>query len=279
MTIQNKIKLLEKLLEKTSEVKREDSDDSDFKIWKNLVERTLMKIFGDNSYAVKQFKTLKFFYNPVFSYLGADYTTEHLQSFRNDFITAKKFISSYIEEFQDELKDEENAEVQSDSSNQTITKIFISHSSSDKQFVEELIDLIETVGLESNRIFCSSFPGYGIDLGENFLERIKDELDENILVLFVLSDNFYKSPICLCEMGATWIKTNEHIPILIPPFDFNDIQGVIPLTQGFRINDKLKLNLFKEKIEKLFNLQTIDNSTWERKRDRVLNRIENMVTR
>ncbi len=127
--------------------------------------------------------------------------------------------------------------------------------------------------MRSDFIFCSSFEGYGIDLGENFLERIKNELNENILVLFILSQNFYESPISLCEMGATWIKTNEHIPILIPPFDFKDIQGVIPLTQGFKINDSLKLNLFKEKIQKLFGLAPIDNSSWERKRDRMLTRI------
>jgi hypothetical protein len=43
------------------------------------------------------------------------------------------------------------------------------------------------------------------------------------------------------EMGATWIKTNEHVPILIPHCDFKNVQGVIPLTQGFKITDSLKI--------------------------------------
>jgi len=77
----------------------------------------------------------------------------------------------------------------------------------------------------------------------------------------------------LCEMGATWIKTSEHIPILIPPFDFENIKGVIPLTQGFKINDSLKLNLFKEKLEKVFDINPIDFTSWERKRDRIIKRI------
>lgn len=75
-------------------------------------------------------------------------------------------------------------------------------------------------------------------------------------------------------MGATWIKTNEHIPILVPPFDYKDIKGVIPLTQGFKITEPLKLNLFKEKIEKTFKLKPIDFSSWERKRDRILKRLK-----
>ncbi len=277
MTTESKIRSLEKLLEKTADIKKEDSDDPDFKIWRNLVIRTLMKVFGDDSFAVREFKTLKFFYNPIMSFLGDDHTHQHLMCFRKDFDTAKKFIASHIEELQEELKETPPVLLKTSTAESTITKIFISHSSADKEFVEEVIDMIETVGLSSDLIFCSSFEGYGIDLGEDFLERIKNELSENILVLFILSKNFYNSPISLCEMGATWIKTNEHIPILIPPFDFKDIQGVIPLTQGFKINDSLKLNLFKEKIERLFGITPIDNSSWERKRDRMLTRINDKL--
>lgn len=273
MTTKNKIESLKKLLDKAIEIKKEDSSDPDFKVWKNLVERTLIKVFGDKSFELLEFRKLLFFYNPMMSFLGDDYSSEHIRCFRRDFDIAKKQILSYIEEL-------EEAPIEPDliqeDTNTKINKVFISHSSRDKSHVEELIDLLETIGLKSTQIFCSSFEGYGIDLGENFLERIKNELNEEILVLFVLSDNFYSSPISLCEMGATWIKTSEHIPILIPPFDFKDMQGVIPLTQGFKINESLKLNLFKEKLENIFKLKAIDFSSWERKRDRIIKRIESI---
>lgn len=277
MTLENKIKLLQKLLDQTVTVQKENSSDPDFKVWKNLVERTLMKAYGENSFQVIEFKKLRFFYSPFMYTLGSDYTSEHLEFFRRDFTLAKKAIESYISEFKEELEDINTEVLKKEQTKGNINKVFISHASLDKDLVEELIDILETTGLMSNQIFCSSFEGYGIDLGENFLERIKNELDEDVLVLFVLSKSFYNSPICLCEMGATWIKTSEHIPILIPPFDFNDIKGVIPLTQGFKINDSLKLNLFKEKITKTFNLPIIDHSSWERKRDRILVRIEQKI--
>ena len=276
MTTDKKIQLLKKLLEKVIEIKNESSSDPDFKIWKNLVERTFFKIFGENALEFKEFKKLKFFYNPSISFLGDDHSRDDLRYFRKDLLTAKKLISSFIEEFEDEkfleIKSESKQKIQTS----TINKVFISHSNIDREYVEEIIDILETIGLMSSQIFCTSYDGYGIDLGENFLERLKEELDENILVLFVLSNNFYNSPICLCEMGATWIKTNEHIPILVPPFDFKDIQGVIPLTQGFKINENLKWNLFKTKIENLFGLTSIDNSVWERKRDRNLSRLSKL---
>src|SRR6266705_2473403 len=139
MTIDTKIKSLKRLLEKASEIKNEDSDDPDFKIWKNLVIRTLMKVFGDDSFAVKEFKTLRFFYNPMISYLGEDFSHQHLVHFRRDFETAKKFITSHIEELQEELRETASTEIKISNSISTINKVFISHSSADKEFVEEVI--------------------------------------------------------------------------------------------------------------------------------------------
>ena len=46
-------------------------------------------------------------------------------------------------------------------------KIFISHKSEDKSFVDALVDLLRLyVGSEPNKIFCSSVPNYKIDLGK-----------------------------------------------------------------------------------------------------------------
>jgi hypothetical protein len=160
-----------------------------------------------------------------------------------------------------------------------ISKVFISHSSEDSNIVEEVIEILEVVGLDSNQIFCTSFEGYSIGFGENFLNTIKCELSSDSLVIFILSKNFYESPVCLCEMGAAWALVKEHIPILIPPLEYSDIKGVIPLSQGFKINEPLKLNLFKEKIESDFSISNkLTMSIWERKRDRIIARIEKEIT-
>lgn len=278
MTNTKKKELLKKLIKKSTQINNKDYSDPTFKVWKNTVERTFIKIFGDNSYELKEFKNLKFFYNPMLYTLGSDFTQDDIKCFVRDFDITLKQIKSYIEEFEEEIKTTETENKTITTNNESnITKIFISHSSNDTLIVEEVIEILETIGLRSEQIFCSSFEGYGIELGENFLEKLKNELDSNVLVIFILSKNFYSSPICLCEMGATWIKTNEHIPVLIPPFEYKDIEGVIPMTQGFKINESLKLNLFKQKIEELFEIEPIDFSTWERKRDRILNRIENNI--
>jgi hypothetical protein len=222
---------------------------------------------------------LRFFYYAMIMTLGEDYSYQHRQCFDRDFQILTSSIRNYIEEVQLEPDAAPPAiNVPSGVSREperTISRLFISHAAEDKSIVAELIELLETIGLTHEQIFCSSFPGYGIELGRNFLDAIKDELlNAETLVTFVLSHRFYASPMCLCEMGATWALTKKHIPILIPPFDFADVKGAIPLTEGFRINDALKLNLFKSKIEESFKLTSrLDYTAWERKRDRILERI------
>lgn len=156
-------------------------------------------------------------------------------------------------------------------------KIFISHASKDKDLVGELIDLLENIGLDSHQIFCSSFEGYGIPLGEDFLEIIKKEISSEVFVLFVITENFYNSKVCLCEMGAAWALSKGHIPIVVPPFSYSDIEGVIPKTQGMLINELPKLNSLKEKLEKDFELQQLNLNSWERKRDRFIKNINKLI--
>jgi len=276
--IERKIELLNKLIEKSKEIQSESDSNPKFKSWKNLVERTFVKLFGEKSVEVKQLNTLEFHYRGM-RIGGQDYSQTHRNYYKRSFDTLIQSIENYLEEFKEELgtipEIEENNELED---NNLITKIFISHSSKDSAIVEEVIEILESIGLNSTQIFCSSFNGYGIDYGDNFLERIKNELDNNALVLFILSENFYQSPVCLCEMGATWMKTNTHIPILIPPMSFKDIKGVIPLTQGFEINDASALTQFKGQIESVFSIKNIlNNSTWERKRDRIVNRINKEI--
>jgi hypothetical protein len=78
-------------------------------------------------------------------------------------------------------------------------------------------------------------------------------------------------------MGATWIKTNTHIPILIPPFEYHDVKGVIPTIHGMKIDEKERYNTLKDIIEKNFHISPINNSVWERKRDNHLKQIKQLI--
>ena len=239
MKTEQKLALLRRLLEQSAKITVEDSSDPTFKTWKNNVERTLIRVFGPDSPEVTQFTDLRFFYRAIVMSLGGDYSNKHREVFKRDFKVAISSIENYIEKIE-EYGDETNSgvafnreefandievhgegeDVSVSASRPEFGKVFISHSSEDAHYVEDLVECLEIVGLPPERIFCTSFEGYGIGLGEDFLDAIKDQLNDETLVLFVLSKNFYASPVCLCEMGAAWVKSKEHIPILVPPFNF-----------------------------------------------------------
>lgn len=82
--------------------------------------------------------------------------------------------------------------------------IFISHSTKDSEYVASLVDLLRKIGFTDKDVFCSSYPGYGVPLGKNIYEFLKNCFkDYELFVLFVISkDNYYSSPASLNEMGA-----------------------------------------------------------------------------
>lgn len=158
----------------------------------------------------------------------------------------------------------------------TFKKIFISHSSKDRDYVTLFVDLLRDMGIEKEKIFCTSVQGYGSDIGENFLERIRKELDSTVIVIFILTHNFYNSPMCLSEVGATWIKTNLFYPVVIPPFSFGEIKDPIGKEQGIDLTNYAQLNDLKGRLEKILDLKEVYYNDWERKRNSFIEQIKRL---
>lgn len=156
-------------------------------------------------------------------------------------------------------------------------KIFLSHSSKDREQVDLFKDLLETIGIHPTQIFYSSGSGYGIPLGENLFNYLRAELSQESLVIFLYSEEFFKSAVCMCEMGAAWILTKKHIPVIIPPFDYDKVKGVFPNDIGCKINDRDQLNVLKDQLEREFSLTPRSTSSWEQKRNKYLEEINKLL--
>ena len=111
-------------------------------------------------------------------------------------------------------------------------------------YIKEINLLSSGANISNSNMFCSSIPGMGIPKGKNFIDYIRNELDSNDVIIPLISKNYLNSQVCLCELGAAWVKATNNLPIIIPPCTFKDIDGVIHGIEGTKIDDKDDLNDF-----------------------------------
>ena len=85
-------------------------------------------------------------------------------------------------------------------------KVFISHKTEDLPYATALVNLINfIIGADGDKIFCSSIAGYGVKPSQDIIDKIKEQFtNHNLFVVIIHSPRYYKSPVCLNEMGAAW---------------------------------------------------------------------------
>jgi hypothetical protein len=87
-----------------------------------------------------------------------------------------------------------------------MAKIFISHASADQKLEDAFARLLE-VRINQKHIFGTSLEDQGIPAGEDFKSFIQKKFEESEIVVALITENYYASAFCMCELGATWIRT------------------------------------------------------------------------
>lgn len=134
-------------------------------------------------------------------------------------------------------------------------KVFISHSHKDQIILRALVDLLEQAGLPRSNIIASSSPKAQLHTGSSLYRELRTALsDKDTFVIFLLSDNFYSSTVCLNEMGATWVMDLDFQFMVLPGFSFEKVHGVItennPVGISLSRNDDVTLTRLNELYEK-----------------------------
>lgn len=194
-------------------------------------------------------------------------------------LAIKKNIEKY---YSPDIQSMKMAEEPNDT-NQKSPKIFISHSSQDKNYAIYIVDLLEDIGLANDQIFCSSVPGYDIPLDADIYDYLKQQFQKHDLhVILMLSDNYYNSVACMNEMGAAWILQSKCTTLLLPEFEFMEIKGAInPRKIGLKLDGELvdvreKLGQLKDALIQEFQLVKISDHRWERKREEFIQNINGL---
>lgn len=162
-----------------------------------------------------------------------------------------------------------------------IPKIFISHSSSDKKYGDALRNLIIALGVSNEQLIYTSHPLHKIPLDENIYDYLRKNIDDNVFVIFLWSNQYLESPACLNEMGAAWITQTNYTNIYTPNFSLKNPKyhecAVNTRKMGAILNGdascKSSMIEFRDKILNLFNLK-IDEQNWTYILDKFINEIK-----
>lgn len=162
-------------------------------------------------------------------------------------------------------------------------KVFISHSAEDKRIVEKFVGLLNRIGLNRDTLFCSSIPGFNIKQGSgDIFNYLRTEFNNNnLFVVFMLSQNYYESVACLNEMGAAWVLQKQYQSILLPGFEFKDIEGAINSRDiSFKLDDRYNripaMGEFKDNIVDFLQLNSVDSSAWDYYREQFFEEIDSI---
>lgn len=241
---------------------------SDLTLWERRVYDVLKCYFGEEKksplYEFKLSETNNWF---SFKDFGIDSMNANLTTLRSYIDRIDIIKVPHVEEKQDKTTVSEDKPF----------KVFISHSGEDVAFVNELVKLLEFLGVDTpQKLLCSSIKGYQIPTSEDFAEYIlKQFYDYNLFVIIVHSHNYYSSPYSLNEMGAAWVLKTDFFSFLVKGFEYNDMEGVInqrAISVKVDVDDAgARLNELKNKLLPLFKRQGVNESRWETLRDEFCN--------
>ena len=151
------------------------------------------------------------------------------------------------------VKRENGAAVGQSSSVQVSGKrIFISHSSKDKQLVKDFVNhiLCLGIGLNPDDIFCTSIEDMTMRNGEDIRKHIQDNIRSAEYSFLLISDNYKASEICVNEMGAVWAYDANVKIFLLPNADFSSIGWLCDTRKADKLTDSVAWDrLYNEMIE------------------------------
>lgn len=147
-------------------------------------------------------------------------------------------------------------------------KIFISHSSKDKEVIGNFVDKILGlgIGISHDDIFCTSIEDMAIKNGEDIRKHIQKNIRNADFSFLMISDNYKNSEICINEMGAVWAYNCNVRYYLLPEVNFDKIGWLCDTKKANKLNDTIALDALQKELITYYSL--LDKGiSWSRQRE------------
>lgn len=161
-----------------------------------------------------------------------------------------------------------------------MSRIFISHSSKDREIVNVFVDHILRLGMSfpKEEIFCTSSDGLSISSGEDWRNAIKHEIVNADMIILIISPNYKASEVCLNEMGAAWITEAKVIPLIVGDVTYRSAGVIVEPTQIEKLDDR-GLDKLCEEIKTTFPeiASKVDIPIWNSKKRKFLRVMDDCI--
>lgn len=136
-------------------------------------------------------------------------------------------------------------------------RIFISHSSKDKQLIKDFVNhiLCLGIGLNPDDIFCTSIEDMTMRNGEDIRKHIQDNIRSAEYSFLLISDNYKASEVCVNEMGAVWAYDANVRLFLLPDVSFSSIGWLCDTRKADKLADSVALDRLYEEMINYFSLK------------------------
>lgn len=154
-------------------------------------------------------------------------------------------------------------------------RIFISHSSKDKQIVSDFVDhiLCLGIGIDRNDIFCTSIEDLAIRNGEDIRQHIQDNIRCADYSFILISDNYKNSEICLNEMGAVWAYDANVRLFLLPNTDYDTIGWLCDTRKADKLDNSTALDTLYQEMKHFYSLQE-NFRGWSQQRETFIDKVK-----
>lgn len=188
-------------------------------------------ILEKSKFGLTQYETKDFYSNVR---CACNLFDEDLPNFAENFVNSNDTYSDILY-FIDSLKllrsklidenehDKQNTIVPCDNERKNkYPLIFLSHKSNDKEYGDALRDFIIGLGVKNDQLIYTSHQLHKIPIDVNIFEYLKSNMNKDIYMIFLWSNEYLESPACLNEMGAAWVLQSDYSNIYVPDFSFSN---------------------------------------------------------
>lgn len=150
-------------------------------------------------------------------------------------------------------------------------RLFISFATPDAALAKAFQSFLRLgCNLGHEQVFLTARPDE-LTPGTEFVEAIRQALTESAMAVLLLTPSYYESRFCLAEAGAMWASKKQRIPVIVPPIDFHNLQGVQLGEQAVKIDSASGLDVMRDMVREVFDRE-VPTASWNEHKDDFLNR-------